>query len=197
MKRKHPKKKKSGLKKVFLLLVLVGVAIGLLSVFQQELTDAVRPWLKRRGLLEQKKEVMLYFSDHEAEYLIGERREIKKKEAVEDEAGELIQELIKGPKGRLLPTLPSRTKLLSLHLDEKGMAKVNFSKALSKDHPGGSSAEMVTVYSVVNSLILNFPKIKRVQFLVEGKEIDTITGHLSISKSVSPRPDLIKKSIVK
>ena len=197
MKRKRRKTKKSGLKKVFLLLVLVGVAIGLLSVFQQELTDAVRPWLKRRGLLEQKKEVTLYFSDREAEYLIGERREIKKKEAVEDEAGELIQELIKGPKGRLLPTLPSRTKLLSLHLDEKGMAKVNFSKALSKDHPGGSSAEMVTVYSVVNSLVLNFPKIKRVQFLVEGKEIDTITGHLSISKSVSPRPDLIKKSSAK
>ncbi|HSB05131.1 MAG TPA: GerMN domain-containing protein [Thermodesulfobacteriota bacterium] len=185
------------MKKVFLLLVLFGIGIGLLSVFRQELSDSIRPWLERRGLFGQKKEVTLYFSDREAEYLIGEKREIKKKEAVEDEAGELIQELIKGPKGRLLPTLPSRTKLLSLHLDEKGMAKVNFSKALSKDHPGGSSAEMVTVYSVVNSLVLNFPKIKRVQFLVEGREIDTITGHLSISKPVSPRADLIKKSIVK
>jgi len=197
MKRKQRKKKKSGLKKVFLLLVLVGIGIGLLSVFRQELSDSIRPWLEKRGLREQKKEVTLYFSDREAEYLIGEKREIKKKEAVEDEAGELIQELIKGPKGKLLPTLPSRTKLLSLRLDEKGMAKVNFSKALSKDHPGGSSAEMVTVYSVVNSLVLNFPKIKRVQFLVEGKEIDTITGHLSISKSVSSRPDLIKKSSAK
>jgi spore germination protein GerM len=197
MKRKHRKKKKSGLKKVLLLLALVGVGIGLLSVFEGELTDAVRPWLKRRGLLEQKKEVTLYFSDREAEYLIGEKRGIKQKEDVEAEARELIQELIKGPKRKLLPTLPSRTKLLSLHLDDKGMAKVNFSKALSKDHPGGSSAEMVTVYSVVNSLAFNFPNIKRVQFLVEGREIDTITGHLSISKSVSPRPDLIKKSSAK
>ena len=197
MKRGYRKKKKSGLKKVFLLLILIGIGIGLLSVFHRELSDSVRPWLERRGLLGQKKEVMLFFSDREAEFLIGEKRGIEKKVDVEDEVRELIQELIKGPKGHLLPTLPPRTKLLSLHLDEKGMAKVNFSKALSKDHPGGSSAEMATVYSVVNSLVLNFPKIKRVQFLVEGREIDTITGHLSISKSVSPRPDLIKKSIVK
>lgn len=134
MKRKHRKKRKSGLKKVFLLLILVGIGIGLLFLFHQELSDSIRPWLERRGLFGQKKEVTLYFSDREAEYLIGEKREIKKKEDVEDEASELIQELIKGPKGQLLPTLPSRTKLLSLHLDGKGMAKVNFNKALSKDH---------------------------------------------------------------
>jgi spore germination protein GerM len=73
------------------------------------------------------------------------------------------------------------------------VAKVNFNPALSKDHPGGSSAEMMTVYSIVNSLSLNFPQIKRVQFLIDGKPIATIVGHLSLEQPVSPKPDLIKR----
>ena len=52
---------------------------------------------------------------------------------------------------------------------------------------------MMTVYSVVNSLTLNFPEIKGVQFLVEGKEIETIAGHLSLRQPISSKPDLIKK----
>jgi spore germination protein GerM len=73
------------------------------------------------------------------------------------------------------------------------VAKVNFNKALSKDHPGGSSGEMMTVYSIVNSLTLNFPQIKRVQILIEGKAIETIAGHLSLKQPVSSNRELIKK----
>ena len=193
MKRKRRKKKSGGIKKLFFLLILVGIGIGLLSLFRQEISHFARPWLEKRGFLEEKREVTLYFSDHEAEYLAGEKRRITKKENIEAEAKELLQELIQGPKGQLLPTLPPKTKLLSFQIDEKGIGKVNFNKALSRDHPGGSSAEMMTVYSVVNSLALNFPEVKGVQFLVEGEEIETIAGHLSLRHPISPKPDLIKK----
>ena len=116
-----------------------------------------------------------------------------KRNEVEEEAEEAVNELIKGPIGKLIPTLPPQTKLLGLELGEDGVAKVNFNKALSKDHPGGSSAEMMTLYSVVNSLTLNFPQIKRVQILIEGKAVETMAGHLSLKKPISPNPDLIRK----
>jgi spore germination protein GerM len=193
MKRKKRKKGKSGVKGVLITLVVIGIGIALLSLFRQEIFRFVRPWIEKRGLIEGKREVTLYFSDQEAEFLMGQKREIRKKEEVEEEVQEVIRELIKGPKGRLLPTLPSRTELLSLQLDDKGIARVNFSRALSKDHPGGSSAEVMTVYSVVNTLIINFPVIKRVQFLVEGKEIESITGHLSLNSPIASKPDLIRK----
>jgi hypothetical protein len=51
----------------------------------------------------------------------------------------------------------------------------------------------MTVYSVVNSLTTNFPQIKRVQILVEGKEIESIAGHLSLTKPIASKADLIKK----
>lgn len=188
-KKRSPKKRKGS--KILFLLILIG--IGLIALFHQQIYHSIKPLLEKRPILAERKEVLLYFSDSEGEYLIGEKRKILKKNAVKEEAKETIIELIKGPGGKLIATLPPRTKLLTLQINDAGVAKVNFNPALSKDHPGGTSAEMMTVYSIVNSLSLNFPQIKRVQILIDGKPIETITGHLSLGQPVSPKRDLIKR----
>jgi spore germination protein GerM len=190
-KRKKRSPKKGMGRKILLLLILIG--IGLIVLFYQQIYHSIKPFFERRNFIVERKEVFLYFSDREGEYLIGEKRKILKKNQVREEAKETIIELINGPKGKLIPTLPPRTKLLTLQIDDTGVAEVNFSLALSKDHPGGSSAEMMTVYSIVNSLTLNFPQIKRVQILIDGRPIETITGHLSLRKPISPKPDLIRR----
>jgi spore germination protein GerM len=147
----------------------------------------------KKEIFVEKREVLLFFSDSEGEYLIGEKRKILKKNDTKEEAREAIRELINGPKGKLIRTLPPRTKLLTFQINDAGLAKANFSQSLSKDHPGGSTAEMMTIYSIVNSLALNFPQIKRVQILIEGKSIETIAGHLSLKQPISAKPDLIKR----
>ncbi len=190
MKRKSKKKKKVG--KVIFVLILVGAALFALFHFRQEILNALKSPAEKKVVLKEKREITLYFSDEEGEYLIGEKRQIIKKGDVEKEAREAVSELTRGPKGKLIPTLPPQAKLLALDLDEKGLAKVSFNKALSRDHPGGSSAEIMTVYSIVNSLTLNFPQIKRVQILIEGKEVETIKGHLSLKKPITPNPSLVK-----
>ncbi len=190
-KRKKGSSKKGNGGKVFFLLILIG--IGVAVFFHRQIYESVKPMFSKKSILSEKRQVLLYFSDREGEYLIGEKREIPKKNALKEEAKEMVVELIKGPKGKLVRTLPPRTKLLNLQINDAGLAKVNFNQALSKDHPGGTSAEMMTVYSIVNSLSLNFPQIKRVQFLIDGKPIETITGHLSLKQPVFPKPDLIKR----
>jgi spore germination protein GerM len=186
-------RKKNRIGKAFLLFVLIGIGVGVLFLFRQEIVNVFKPGVTKRIVPKEHKNVVLYFSDDDGEYLIGERDRITKRDRVEEEAKELISELIRGPKGKLIPTLPPQTKLLNLHVDEKGVAKVSFSKAFAGDHPGGSSAEIMTVYSVVNSLTTNFPQIKRVQILVEGKETESIAGHLSLRRPIAPKPDLVKK----
>lgn len=205
MKRKGAKegqkktRRKSRPKGIFILAVLIGIGIGIVALllFRQERGVVSRPSVKKPAVVkEQKKEeknIILYFSDENEEYLIGERNKITKKDRLEEEAKELVAELIQGPKGKLIPTLPPQTRLLSLHVDEEGLAKVSFSKAFTTDHPGGSSAEIMTVYSIVNSLTTNFPQIKRVQILVEGKEIESIAGHLSLKRPIASKADLIRK----
>jgi spore germination protein GerM len=201
-KKKGQKKnrKKGWAGKVFLILILIGAAFTMIYLFRQEISNVLKPFLEkkeavkeRKELAREKKVVTLYFSDEGEEYLIGEKREIVKQDKVREEAEETIDELIKGPKGKLLRTLPPRTKILALQVDANGVAKVNFSQALHRDHPGGTSAEMMTLYSIVNSLAFNFPEIKKVQILIEGEESQTIAGHLSLEEPISSKPDLIKK----
>jgi len=190
---KKKSKKKGRLGKAIILLFLIGIIATISFLFRQEIVHSLRPLLERWNILEERKEIVLYFSDLEGEYLIGEKRHILKRGEVKEEVKEAIIELIKGPTGKLTPTLPHRTKFLNLKFDEKGVAIVNFNRALSKDHPGGSSAEIMTTYSIVNSLTLNFPEIKKVQILVEGKPIETIAGHLSLRQPISPNTDLIRR----
>jgi spore germination protein GerM len=210
MKRKSRKKsrKKSGAGKALFFLIVIGLGLFLAYHLRREILESLEPLLKKgpekrlerraekepekKTALQGRKIVTLYFSEEKEEYLTGEKREILTRGSVQEEAKEIIHELIKGPKGKLIRTLPPRTKLLSLQIDDRGVAKVNFDRTLSRDHPGGSSAEMMTVYSIVNSLDLNFPQIKKVQILIEG-EGESITGHLVLDRPISSRTDLIKK----
>ena len=180
--------------KFLVILFLLGFGLFIFSTLRHDILKGFKPGEVKPSGPEKKKSVVLYFSDGEGELLVGEKRALSQGGSLQEEAKETVVELIHGPKGKLIPTLPSKTKLIALQVDDQGLAKVNFSRALTQDHPGGSSAEIMTVYSVVNSLALNFPEIKRVQILVEGKEIETITGHLSLNRPTGPNPNLIKKT---
>src|SRR5436190_491727 len=46
--------------------------------------------------------------------------------------------------------------------------------------PAGSLDEILTVYTIVNALTVNLPAITRVQILIDGKEVDTLAGHVDL-----------------
>jgi hypothetical protein len=49
-------------------------------------------------------------------------------------------------------------------------------------HPGGALDELFTVYAVVNAITVNLPAIMRVQILIDGKEADTLAGHVDLRR---------------
>jgi len=136
-------------------------------------------------------QVVLYFSDASGNYLVPEKRCIA---AVEGIARSTIDELIKGPGpgSQLLPTIPQGTVLKDINIRPDGLARVDFSKELAANHSGGSLGESLTVYSIVNTLT-QFPTVKQVQFLVDGKYVQTIAGHVDVSAAMGRNESLIKK----
>lgn len=58
----------------------------------------------------------------------------------------------------------------------------------------GSEAELTTVYSIVNSLTVNFPAIKRVQILIEDKPRPTLWGHVDLTRPLPPDMTLLATS---
>lgn len=135
--------------------------------------------------------VTLYFADKNAEYLIREVRTVPKEaNMTKDEIA--IRELIKGPANpSLSKTVPVEAKLLSLRI-ENGVAYANFSKEIQTKHWGGSTGELMTTASIINTLTEN-PAIKQVQFLLEGKVEPSIWGHGITDQPIGRNEKIIKK----
>lgn len=57
----------------------------------------------------------------------------------------------------------------------------------------GSDAEVMLVYSVVQTATDNLPSVKRVQLLVNGQPADTLAGHVSIEHPLRPIAGLIAR----
>ena len=58
----------------------------------------------------------------------------------------------------------------------------------------GSYNERMMVNAIVCTLT-EFPEIKKVKFLVEGKDIDTISGHMDLLDPLTRNPDVLKKPV--
>jgi len=136
------------------------------------------------------KVVTLFFASESDEYLHPEEREIPTDPSVVNQARMIIHELLDGPRGALLNPFPPETKLRELFVTPAGVAYVDFSREIQDHHMSGSSAEIVTVFSIVNSLTHNLDSIKKVFILIDGGEKDTLAGHVDLSRPLVPRKDI-------
>jgi spore germination protein GerM len=141
--------------------------------------------------LERTKKVTLFFLSEEDALLHREEREIASDSSLVSQAKQTIEELIKGSKKGFVSPLPPETKLRELYLTAEGVAYVDFSEDIVQKSLSGSSAEISTIYSVVNSLAYNFNSIKKVFILVEGSERETLGGHINLSRPFLPLYDLV------
>jgi germination protein M len=131
--------------------------------------------------------VTLYFADEQAENLVAEEREVE-----EDRLpAAIVEELIKGSETGLGRTIPEGTRVLSVEVKE-GVAYVDFSREFKDNHWGGSAGELMTVYSVVNSLA-RLEEVDKVQFLLEGEVQEELLGHMYYGEPIEPDWDLVEE----
>ena len=127
--------------------------------------------------------VFIFYQSSRRNLLLPEENEIFRTERLTDQAKQVIELLARGPAGEgAVSALPQGSRLRSLYLFEDGLAVVDFSGEISWAHPGGVWGERASVYAVVNSLVFNFPSIRRVKILVDGREAETLAGHLSLDR---------------
>lgn len=142
---------------------------------------------ERRDLEPTTRVVRLYFATPTADSLQEEERSIPRSASLIDEAKQTVAELVKGPRNGLAPTLPSGVEVRQLYIDGRGVAYVDFTRDLQVKHPGGSGGELLTIYSIVNTLTANFDQIQKVKILVEGGEVLTLAGHIDTRHPFAPR----------
>lgn len=154
-----------------------------------EKSNTPTPSASGSNIKTEKTVLTLYFASQDGRYLVPEKREIAK---TDQPVRAALEELIIGPKDSgLVKTVSPTTKIRDIKI-KNHTAYVDFSQAFVREHGGGSANEIITIYSVANT-VTEFPDIQQVLFLVEGKALGTLSGHLDLTDPVLRNDAIIKK----
>ena len=148
-----------------------------------ETVAPVAPTGTQQPALAGRMQVKLYVLGSSGRELATETEEILYSPSVQQQAKEVVRLLL-----RRSGAIPRGVTLRELFVTSQGVAYVDLSQELVANHPGGSSAEELTVFSLSQTLIANFPAVKTVKILVEGREIQTLAGHLDLTIPYGPAP---------
>ena len=124
----------------------------------------------------------LFYISEDGMRLVGVEREIPYGETTTEQARWITEAQLTGTPPPLASAVPDGTTLRAIFVTEQGEAFVDLSREVSEGHSGGSLEELFTVYAIVNALTMNLPAITAVQILVEGKEVDTLAGHVDLRR---------------
>jgi spore germination protein GerM len=124
----------------------------------------------------------LYYLAADGLRLQPAEREVDYSEDAAEQVRHLVTALLQSPPEPLIATLPPGTTLRNVYLGANAVAYVDFSPEVSRSHGGGSLDELFTVYSVVNTITDNLSPVKAVQILVDGREADTLAGHVDLRR---------------
>lgn len=134
-------------------------------------------------------DIRVYYPNSDATRLVAEKKKVKTTAATKYRA--VVEALLEGPSdSKLTKIFPKDAKVLGVTVSGD-TARVDFNRAILDNFNGGSTGEEMLVGSVVNTLT-EFPEIKKVQFVVEGRRIDSIKGHMDTSKPLTRMEELLK-----
>jgi spore germination protein GerM len=135
----------------------------------------------------------LYYGSADGQSLVAVRREVPLAEGLVPQGREIIRTQLQAAPSPFVSVVPEGTMLRALYVTDRGDAFVDLSSEASSRHPGGSSTELLTVYAIVNAVTANLPTIQRVQILIDGREADTLAGHVDLRRPLQQDLSLVRE----
>lgn len=134
----------------------------------------------------------LFYASADGQSLVPIRREVALAEGLVPQGREILSAQLQGAPSPYVSVIPEGTMLRAFYVTERGDAFVDLSLDVSSRHPGGSSTELLTVYAIVNAVTANLPTIQRVQILIDGREADTLAGHVDLRRPLQQDLSLVR-----
>jgi germination protein M len=141
---------------------------------------------------ERKITATLYFISEDGLSLIGAQREVPFGEPIAEQVRRIVEAQLGEAPAPLAPAVPAGTTLRGIFVAERDCesgeatcvrdAFVDLSPEARTRHTGGALDELFTIYAIVNAVTVNLPAISRVQILVDGREVDTLAGHVDLRR---------------
>ena len=127
----------------------------------------------------------LFYVAEDGTRLMSVERDVAYGEGAVEQAREIVAAQIAPVAEPLVSAVPPGTALRAVFITEGGEAYVDMSREVVSAHPGGTLSELLTVYTLVNALTENLPAVTAVQVLVDGKEMETLSGHIDLRRPLA------------
>jgi spore germination protein GerM len=137
------------------------------------------------------KATLFYVADDGGE-LIQVTREVPYGATPAEQARQILAAQVKTPPAGLVSAIPDGTIVRSVFLGGRKELYIDLSPEALK-HPGGSLAETLAVYTLVNAVTANLPDVTAVQILIDGKEVDSLAGHLDLREPIGKSDAWVRK----
>ena len=145
------------------------------------------------AVLGRKIKARLFYVSEDGTRLTGVEREVIYGDGPAAQAQLIINAQLAPVAAPLVSAVPPGTTLRALYLNTaRGEAYVDLSREAVTAHTGGSLDELLTIYTIVNALTSNLPAVTSVQVLVDGKELDTLAGHVDLRKPLTKNLALVE-----
>jgi hypothetical protein len=134
----------------------------------------------------------LFYANEAGDGLVGVEREVPQADDTAEQARNILDRQFEPAPAPLLQVVPEATRVRTVFLVQSGTAYVDLTSEVATTHPGGSLDELLTVYAIVDALTVNLPSITSVQILIDGKEVDTLAGHVDLRRPLPANRTLIR-----
>lgn len=124
----------------------------------------------------------LFYGARDGMLLQPVRVEVPLAEGAVAQGRQIVRALLQPPPAPYVSVIPAGTTLKAFYVTSSGDAFVDLSADVTGRHPGGTPAELLTVYAIVNTITTNLQGVQRVQLLVDGKEADSVAGHVDVRR---------------
>lgn len=134
----------------------------------------------------------LFYASTDGLTLVPVNQEVPLAEGLVQQGREILVAQLQVAPPLYLSAIPEGTELRGFYVTERGDAFVDLSLEATLEHPGGSAAELLTVYAIVHAVTANLATIQRVQILIDGREADTLAGHVDLRRPLEQDPSLVR-----
>ena len=109
-------------------------------------------------------------------------------------ARQIAEAILAGPTtDGLVAPFPTEVALGAVNVGTDGVVFIDLvSETLLRLPPRGSRVELLTLYSLVNSIVDNVDGAERVVLLWNGEQLRTLAGHIDTSQPIMPEPSLVE-----
>jgi hypothetical protein len=130
--------------------------------------------------------VTLFIPSSDQSVLIQEPYQLALASSNEDRIRQIFLALIETSRRGEEGTPQPGAELRSVFLAPDGTAYLDLSSSSLPLLTPGIGTETQAVYSMVDSIAVNVPAVKRVKFLIQGQEVDTLDGHVDLTQPFVP-----------